>query len=402
MTVPSLVAKHEGAIRAASPSNSPQQSRTSPTLSRRSLNGEESTSPTPESKELPNLGEGEGDREGDMSAPPPPPASSTGTSGEASSSGTTVLGNIREDSGSLDEKKAEGGEATLAVAEGEGKSKDEAARGEESNSTATPAADSATPAADSAAPAAEVVPEENPGADSPLATMAAQIEQIEEKHREVVKQNLERIAGYPRELPLSCAWTLHFSDTSGASKSSSAAATKDAYTEGISPVFVAKTVPELCGSLKALKKAVRRKNWKPSDPETLGLFRAGQNLHFFRSGISPTWEDPYNEKGGRITISPHATNFDSVYERLVLLCGGASLEIQASELLQAEGSDRGEGMIMGVVASRRARGDRIELWLGGKQKKEPAPMDWINHLRQVLSQELEDPALANAKYKKHF
>jgi len=89
---------------------------------------------------------------------------------------------------------------------------------------------------------------------------------------------------------------LHFSDTSGASKSSSAAATKDAYTEGINPVFVATTVPGLCGQLKAFKKAVRPKRAKPTDPDGLGLNRPGMNLHFFRTGISPTWEDPYNEK----------------------------------------------------------------------------------------------------------
>lgn len=28
----------------------------------------------------------------------------------------------------------------------------------------------------------------------------------------------------------------------------------------------------------------------------LSTFRAGQNLHFFRAGVSPTWEDPWNEK----------------------------------------------------------------------------------------------------------
>lgn len=89
---------------------------------------------------------------------------------------------------------------------------------------------------------------------------------------------------------------LHFSDTSGASKHSSAAATKDAYTEGINPVFVATTVPGLCGQLKAFKKAVRHKRAKPTDPDGLGLNRPGMNLHFFRTGISPTWEDPYNEK----------------------------------------------------------------------------------------------------------
>jgi len=89
---------------------------------------------------------------------------------------------------------------------------------------------------------------------------------------------------------------LFFSDTSGAAKSNSAAATKEAYHEGINPIFTATTVPELCGQYKAFKQAPKSKRAKAGDPETLGLTRPGMNLHFFRAGINPTWEDPYNEK----------------------------------------------------------------------------------------------------------
>jgi len=249
--------------------------------------------------------------------------------------------------------------------------------------------------------------------DAPLTKILEGLDQLSEEQQQVVKNNLERISEYPRELPLSQSWTLHFSDTSGASKSSSAAATKDAYTEGINPVFVATTVPGLCGQLKAFKKAVRPKRAKPTDPDGLGLNRPGMNLHFFRTGISPTWEDPYNEKGGRLTISPPAQFFDPIYERLVLLLAGSSLELGTSELLQTEGpapsSKRPptpgppqEGMIMGVVASRRARGDRIELWIGGKAKREPTPGDWIDRLKEVLADQLEMPELRTSKYKKHF
>lgn len=77
---------------------------------------------------------------------------------------------------------------------------------------------------------------------------------------------------------------------------------------------------------------------------------------------------------------------------------------------------------MGVVASRRARGDRIELWIGGKAKREPTPGDWIDRLKEVLADQLEMPEvsfllfpqlryfaetrstsqLRTSKYKKHF
>ncbi|GAA5838811.1 hypothetical protein JCM3766R1_004216 [Sporobolomyces carnicolor] len=263
-------------------------------------------------------------------------------------------------------------------------------------------------AAATGAPKVEVA-----GEDAPLTKILEQLDQLSEKEQESIKENLERISTYPKELPLSQSWTLHFSDTSGASKHSSAAATKDAYTEGINPVFVATTVPGLCGQLKAFKKAVRHKRAKPTDPDGLGLNRPGMNLHFFRTGISPTWEDPYNEKGGRLTISPPAALFDPIYERLVLLLAGSSLELATSSLLATEGpspvSKRPptpgplqEGMIMGVVASRRARGDRIELWVGGKAKKEPTPGDWIDRLKEVLADQLEMPELRTSKYKKHF
>lgn len=251
------------------------------------------------------------------------------------------------------------------------------------------------------------------GEDAPLTKILEQLDQLSEKEQQVIKDNMERISTYPKELPLSQSWTLHFSDTSGASKHSSAAATKDAYTEGINPVFVATTVPGLCGQLKAFKKAVRHKRAKPTDPDGLGLNRPGMNLHFFRTGISPTWEDPYNEKGGRLTISPPAALFDPIYERLVLLLAGSSLELATSDLLTTEGPSPAskrpptpgplqEGLIMGVVASRRARGDRIELWVGGKQKREPTPVDWIDRLKEVLADQLEMPELRTSKYKKHF
>lgn len=108
-----------------------------------------------------------------------------------------------------------------------------------------------------------------------------------------------------------------------------------------------------------------------------------------------------------MTISPQAALFDSIYERLVLLLAGSSLELSTSSLLATEGPSPAskrpptpgpiqEGLIMGVVASRRARGDRIELWVGGKQKKEPTPGDWIDRLKEVLADQLEMPEVSKA------
>ena len=132
-----------------------------------------------------------------------------------------------------------------------------------------------------------------------------------------------------------------------------------------------------------------------------------------------------------MTISPPAAIFESTYERLVLLLAGSVLECSARDALNSGDNSRElkEGRIIGVVASRRARGDRIELWLGGNEQRTPAPPDWIDKVKESVSVELGMPEvssrapeafpwtlfctelsthiilvwqLRNGKYKKHF
>lgn len=133
--------------------------------------------------------------------------------------------------------------------------------------------------------------------DSPLADILKSIGELSAKEQEIVKANLERLGGYPAELPLSDSWTLYFSDTSRATKSSHSA-TQEQYTESQTPIFTVTSVPALCGSLKAYKRLVRSKRSRNNEPDTMGLaqFRAGMNLHCFRSYSKPTWEDPWNQK----------------------------------------------------------------------------------------------------------
>lgn len=89
--------------------------------------------------------------------------------------------------------------------------------------------------------------------------------------------------------------------------------------------------------------------------------------------------------------------FDACFERVVLLLAGSSLEARASELLNPAGTTQfaAEGLITGVVASRRARGDRIELWLGGQKKRETPPGDWVDKVKEALSVELEMPDVSS-------
>lgn len=121
-------------------------------------------------------------------------------------------------------------------------------------------------------------------------------------------------------LSITCATTpaLHFSDTSGANKSNQT--TADAYDDAVKPVFTADSVPSLCGALKAFKKAARPKRGGKLVDDSLGLTRAGQNLHFFRAGVSPTWEDGWNAKV-RATFAASACAWTAEFDDSALYTG---------------------------------------------------------------------------------
>jgi hypothetical protein len=108
---------------------------------------------------------------------------------------------------------------------------------------------------------------------------------------------------------------------------------------------------------------------------------------------TPCREDPLNAKGGRLTISTPKGTLDQTFSLIVLLLIGSILEIDA---LPTEAS---HGMICGAVASRRARGDRVEIWLGGPDEPD---RDWVQRLKEVLGRELGDASIIGGKYKKHF
>ncbi|KAG0084410.1 hypothetical protein BGZ92_009910 [Podila epicladia] len=99
------------------------------------------------------------------------------------------------------------------------------------------------------------------------------------------------------------------------------------------------------------------------------------------------WEDPRNKYGGRLTICPPRAQLDLVWETVLILMAGDVLD------------HHGEGT--GAVFARRARGDRVEVWLGSDDTPES-----LAHIRGVLCQELAasgaDELIRAAKYKKHF
>ncbi|KAF9915755.1 translation initiation factor eIF4E [Lobosporangium transversale] len=178
---------------------------------------------------------------------------------------------------------------------------------------------------------------------------------------------------YPDEMPLSDEWTLFFSDTSGAKDKTGV---QDAYSSAITPLFSCHTVPQFATSWKYVRERVR--------PATMKM---NQNLHWFKKGIKPMWEDPKNKYGGRLTLCPPKALLDIVWETVLILMAGDVLDLN------------GEGT--GAVIARRPRGDRVEVWVGAEDTPEA-----LAHIRGVLIQELApsgaDEVVRVAKYKKHF
>ncbi|KAG0316325.1 translation initiation factor eIF4E, partial [Podila horticola] len=117
---------------------------------------------------------------------------------------------------------------------------------------------------------------------------------------------------YPDDMPLSDEWTLFFSDTSRAKDKTQV---QDAYSSAITPLFSCHTVPQFATSWKYVRERVR--------PATM---KVNQNLHWFKKGIKPMWEDPRNKYGGRLTICPPRAQLDLVWETVLILMAGDVLD----------------------------------------------------------------------------
>lgn len=100
-----------------------------------------------------------------------------------------------------------------------------------------------------------------------------------------------------------------------------------------------------------------------------------------------------NKMGGRLTLSLPNNLLDSTFSALVLLLVGSIIEIDALPTQESHGG------ICGFVASRRQRGDRIEVWLGGPEEPNGA---WVDRVKEVLAKELGMPDIEQGRYKKHF
>lgn len=87
-----------------------------------------------------------------------------------------------------------------------------------------------------------------------------------------------------------------------------------------------------------------------SPPSSLG---EGSDLHLFRSGVSPAWEDPFNTKGGtwKYTVSK-----DDANEKLNTCWFNTVLTMIGDQFHDADD-------ICGIVTSIRSKVNRIGLWI---------------------------------------
>ncbi|KAI8882331.1 translation initiation factor eIF4e [Backusella circina FSU 941] len=163
-------------------------------------------------------------------------------------------------------------------------------------------------------------------------------------------------------LPLPKPCVFHFSDSNNKSKS---------YGAMIKHLFECDTACNFAARWRLFHKRV---------PQLI----ANQSLYCFVKGVEPMWEDKVNQNGGRLTLH-HAAHLDELFEWLLLSLVGGSLYEQGA---------------VGVVVSRRTRGDRIELWLDASASLATLP-DLKNVLCSLLPESCHS-AIHESRFKKHF
>jgi len=121
---------------------------------------------------------------------------------------------------------------------------------------------------------------------------------------------------------------------------------------------------------------------KPAD---LGNDSHVTDYHLFREGITPTWEDPHNKRGGKWIIRLRKVeNLASLYFEELLLA-----------LIGEQFGDVGVH-VCGVVVSVRQHEDIIAVWNSDAEDK-----DATNKIRDVIKSALDLPNFITLEYKRH-
>lgn len=110
------------------------------------------------------------------------------------------------------------------------------------------------------------------------------------------------------------------------------------------------------------------------------------DIHLFRHGIKPVWEDPANASGGKWIIRLKKGLVNRLWEHLLLavITGGLSESVLAEE------------EVCGVVVSVRYQEDILSVWnrSAGDEAKRTA-------LRDAIKKALGLPASLQMEYKAH-
>lgn len=127
------------------------------------------------------------------------------------------------------------------------------------------------------------------------------------------------------------------------------------YLASVHPVFTSHTMWDFSVQWRRHKAF-----WRPMQPNA--------NLYCFWQGVQPMWEDAENKQGGRLTLCPTRISLDETFDWVLSAFVGGNF-------------DHDTGRVNGVVASRRTRGDRVELWLA----YHPDPLAIVSQIKYVSS-----------------
>eukprot|EP01024_Parvocaulis_polyphysoides_P046810 TRINITY_DN44282_c0_g1_i1.p1 TRINITY_DN44282_c0_g1~~TRINITY_DN44282_c0_g1_i1.p1 ORF type:complete len:243 (-),score=31.00 TRINITY_DN44282_c0_g1_i1:251-979(-) len=160
----------------------------------------------------------------------------------------------------------------------------------------------------------------------------------------------------PTRHPLEHRWTLWFDNKSKGGRS------KDSWGATLNTVYSFGTVEEFWCLYNNI--------------QTPGKLSPSADLHLFKEGIKPAWEDPTNEKGGSWTLSVPGKGTEGK-NQLDKWWLDSLLALIGEQFTEA-------GEICGVSANVRTKNDRITLWTKTCQN-EAAQISIGRQLRQITA-----------------
>eukprot|EP00924_Labyrinthula_sp_SR-Ha-C_P012927 snap_masked-scaffold_12-processed-gene-3.46-mRNA-1 protein AED:1.00 eAED:1.00 QI:0/-1/0/0/-1/1/1/0/212 len=111
------------------------------------------------------------------------------------------------------------------------------------------------------------------------------------------------------------------------------------------------------------------------------------DIHIFRAGIKPVWEDKSNKEGGKIVIrvskQGKADLIDRYWEALCFAFIGEKLDPDINE-------------VTGIIASIRSNEVQLSIWL-----RNSSDQDIVNELKERMKEILELPSFVRVEYRKH-